>query len=136
MAKRGAMAKRNAFTLIEVLVTTILVSVAVVAVFGALRSLTRSEIRAREAELLQRLAVQKLSELGTVTDPKTSDNKGDFSEQGYADASWTLTIEPGSLTDIEQATVTATRGDVEQTLVGLIFVRPTTITTSATGATP
>jgi prepilin-type N-terminal cleavage/methylation domain-containing protein len=133
MAKK---ARRNAFTLVEVLVTTVLVSVAVVAVFGALRSLTRSEIRAREAELLQKLAVQKLSELGTVTDPKTSDNKGDFSEQGYADASWTLTIEPGRATDIDQATVTATRGDVEQTLVGLIFVRPTTTTANATGATP
>lgn len=127
--------RRFGFTLIEMMVATVLVGIGVASVFGGIRSLTKTDLKAREAALLQRLAVQKFNQLGNVANPDTEDNKGDFTDQGYADVSWTLTVEASGTENVEQVTVTATRGDEEQSLTGLVFVRPTTTTTTATGAT-
>ena len=127
MRSRGS--ARAAFTLIEMLVTVVLVSVAIVGVLGGIRAISSSDLRAREAVLLQRLAVQKLNEMGAVTDPTTADNKGDFSDQGYPEATWTVEVQPSGTEDLDVLTVTVTRGQATQTLTGQLFVRPTTGTT-------
>ncbi len=115
---------RGAFTLVEMLVTIVVVAVAVVAVFRAIASLTETDIRARDADLLQRLACQKMAEMGGVTDPRTAENSGDFADQGYDTVSWTLEVEPSGTLNVEQVTVTAERGELSQQVTGLIFQRP------------
>lgn len=126
--------QRRGFTLIEVLVTIVLVTLAVVGVLGGIRSLTVADVRAREADLLQRLASQKLNEMGSVTDPMTAETSGDFTDEGYGDVTWEMTVEPSGTTDLEIVKVTATRGDKSQELTALIYVRPTT--GAAGGTTP
>jgi prepilin-type N-terminal cleavage/methylation domain-containing protein len=127
--------RRAAFTLIEVLVTIVLVLVAVVGSLQAIRAIGQAEVKAREAELLQRLAADKWNEMGAVTDPQTAETNGDFTDQGYPDVEWELTVEPSGTTNVDQLTITATRGQSSQTLTGLLFVRPTT-GGAAGGSTP
>jgi hypothetical protein len=106
------------------LVTIVVVAVAVVAVFRAIASLTETDIKAREADLLQRLACQKMGEMGVVTDPRTAENSGDFADQGYDTISWTVEVEPSGTLNVEQVTVTAERGEASQRITGLVFQRP------------
>lgn len=119
-------ARRSGFTLIEMLVTVVLVSIAIVSVLGGIRAISAADLRAREADLLQRLAVLKLNEMGPVTDPQTADNKGDFTDQGYPDVSWTLEVVPSGTENLNELTVTTTRGVATQTLTGYLFIRPVT----------
>ena len=99
----------------------------------ALGSLSKAEAAARNAELLQRLASQKLSALRVEGDLRTAETSGDFSEEGYPDADWSLELQTTDDENVEEATITATRGDSEQRLSEQFFFRPTT--TTATGTT-
>lgn len=112
------------FTLIEALVTIVLVALALVGIFGGIRAVTSTEARAREADLMQRLAAQKFGEFGVVTDPNTADNSGTFEEEGYSDVDWTLEVEPSDTLNVTKVTVTVTRGKVSQAVTGLVYVRP------------
>jgi prepilin-type N-terminal cleavage/methylation domain-containing protein len=124
----------SAFTLIEVLVVIVLVALSLVAIMNALRAMGATDARARDAELLQRLAALKMAEIGAVSDPRTMDESGDFTEQGYPAIEWRMETEPSGAENIDQVTITAERGNVEQSLTGLVFIRP--ITTTAPTATP
>jgi hypothetical protein len=106
------------------LVTIVIVAVAVVAVFNGIATITETDARAREADLLQRLACQKMAEMGVVFDPRTAENSGDFADQGYEAISWTVEAEPSDILNIEQVTVTAQRGEASQQVTGLVFQRP------------
>ncbi|WP_309717182.1 type II secretion system protein [Armatimonas sp.] len=131
MAKRFGGAK--AFTLIEVLVTATLVGVAVAGTLTAIGSLSRADVSARNAELLQRLASQKLAALRVEGDLRTAETSGDFSAEGYADADWSLELQTTDDENVEEATITATRGDSQQTLSEQVFFPPETTTTTGTG---
>jgi prepilin-type N-terminal cleavage/methylation domain-containing protein len=122
--------KQRGFTLIEVLVAMTLVTVTVIGVMGGIQSIGRADAKARTADLLQRLAKEKMGELGSVIDLTSADDHGDFTDQGHSDCTWTVTIQPSGATNIDRVDVTATRGEENQTLSELMFVRPTT-----TGAT-
>ncbi|WP_395146331.1 prepilin-type N-terminal cleavage/methylation domain-containing protein [Armatimonas sp.] len=123
---------KRAFTLVEVLVTTALVGVALTGVLSALGRLSRTDSYARNAELLQRLAAQKLSALRVEGDLRTAETKGDFSAEGYPDAQWNLELQTTDDENVEEATITAVRGESEQALSELVFFRPET-TTAGTG---
>lgn len=121
------MARRRAgFSLVEMLVTIVLVGLAMAGVFGGIRSLMAAEAKARDANLLQRLAADKLNEMGPVTDPRTADTSGDFTDSGYSDITWTMELETTSTLNVQQVTVTATRGNTSQTISSLVFLRPQT----------
>ncbi|MBC8138948.1 MAG: prepilin-type N-terminal cleavage/methylation domain-containing protein [Fibrella sp.] len=122
------------FTLIEVLVVIVLVSLSLVAIMNALRAMGATDARVRDAELLQRLAALKMAEIGTVSDPRTMDDSGDFGEQGYPEVAWTMTTEPSGAENVDQVTITAERDNAEQSLVGLVFIRPVTTGAAPTGA--
>lgn len=127
--------RRRAFTLVEAMVSALLVAVGIVAVFGGIRAIARAEDHARTAELLQRLAAQKLDEMGPVTDPRTAEDDGDFSDDGYPDIRWNLATETTDDPDVQQLTVEATRDQQSQRVTGLVWLRPAT-TEAAAGATP
>lgn len=122
---------RRGFTLIEVLVTVVLVSVAVVGALGGIRSIQAADARARSADLLQRLASEKVSDMALLSDPSTGSNAGDFSDRGHGDVSWTAAVTTTGAAGVDRVTVTATRGGDAQALTTLMFVRPFTATMGA-----
>ena len=132
-------AARRAFTLVEVLVTTALVAVAVTAGMGALRTLTATEAKARDADLLQSLASEKLNDVRFLADPTSNGTSGDFTDRGYSDISWTLEDQSSSVSNVDQLTVTTKRGEQTQELTTLVYIpsstSSTTSTSSSAGAT-
>jgi hypothetical protein len=115
------------------MVAAVLVSVGTVAVFGGIAALSRAESRARDADLLQSLALQKMNEMGAVTDPRTADTSGDFGDRGYPDATWEIDVEPSGAQDVDKITITAARGQDEQKLTQMVYV-PAVTTNGANGA--
>lgn len=126
--------RQNGFTLIEVLVVIVLVSLSLVAVMNAFRAIGQADTRARDAELLQRLVALKMDEIGSTGDPQTMEDSGDFTDAGYPQIEWHLDVQASGTENIDQVTVTAQQGDSQQSLMGLVFVRPqTTGATTPTG---
>jgi type II secretion system protein I len=119
---KRSLAKRG-FTLIEVLVTVVLVSIAVVGVLRGIRSIEAAGARARSADLLQRLVAEKVGDLKLLADPSAGANTGDFADRGHPDITWTASVEATGTTSLDKVTVTATQGSQEQALTTLIFVR-------------
>ena len=134
---RRARVKRG-FTLIEVLVTVVLVSVAVVGVLGGIRSIQAANAgggaRARDADLMQKLVAEKVGDIRLLSDPTTGGNAGDFSDRGHAEITWTADVETTATTDMDKVTVTATRGGQSQALTTLVFVRPSGGSSSGSSA--
>ena len=126
---------KRGFTLIEVLVTVVLVSVAVVGVLGGIRSIQAAGARARDADLMQRLASEKVGDIRLLSDPSTGGNAGDFSDRGHADITWTASVETTGAANVDKVTVTATRGGQSQALTTLVFVRPSGGTTAGSAVT-
>jgi prepilin-type N-terminal cleavage/methylation domain-containing protein len=120
---------KRGFTLVEVLVTVVLVSVAVVGVLGGIRSIQAAGARARGADLMQRLVAEKVGDIRLLSDPSMGGNAGDFSDRGHADISWTASVEATGAANVDKVRVTATRGGDSQSLTTLVFVRPLSGTT-------
>ena len=124
------------FTLVEMLVTILLVGIGLASVFGGLRALSAADVKARDADLVQRLAASKLAEFGPVLDPATAGDKGDFTEEGHPEVSWEATVESGNATNVERVTVTATKNNTEQSLTGLVYTPPAATDATTGGTTP
>lgn len=114
----------------------VLLAIGVVGVFGGIAALTRAQVKAERADLLQRLAVQKLDEMVAVTDPRTSDTEGDFTDQGHPEVTWSLGLEPSGAENVDRATITAAVDQDEQTVVGLLYIPPITGGAGAPGTDP
>jgi len=124
---------QSGFTLIEALVTIVLVGIGVVGAFGGMRAIGQAQARADTADLLQRLAVDELNQLSEVTDPSTAATSGDFSSEGHPEISWKLDVQQANAQNLDQVTVTATRNNESQAVSSMIYVAPTT-TTGSTGS--
>ncbi len=111
------------FTMIEVLVTIVLVTVAFVGVFRGLRALAAIEARTQTADLLQRLSAEKINDLTLLPDPGAGAKTGDFSDRGYPGIGWSAQVEASDAANVDKVTVTATRGSASQALSTLLFVR-------------
>jgi len=133
------MTRRSGFTLIEVMVTSIIVAVAVAGVFDGIRSMAKTEVKANTADLLQRLAVEKVNDLEILSDPSVGGDNGDFSDRGYPDIMWTADVETASITNVDELTVTVSQGTDSQTITTMVYVpqeSSTTGTTTTTTTTP
>jgi len=128
----------RAFSLVEAIAAAALVGIGVTGVLTGIRSILATESRARTTDLLQRLAVEKLEEFGTVVDPQTAENEGDFTEQGYPEVQWNLTIETTDDASVSSITVDAVKGDNSQSVTGWVYSGSETGTTtpSPAGGTP
>lgn len=111
-----------------------LVAIAVVGVFGGIRALTAADIKANSADLLQRLASEKLEDVRVNGDPSTYATSGDFTDRGYTDISWNMDVQTSSTAYVDQVTVTATRARDSQAITEFVYVPPAT-TTSTTAQT-
>ncbi len=126
---------RKGFTLIELMVTTVVVGVGLAGVMAGIRAIGVADVKARTADTLQQLAAQKLAEVRTSSDIANASTSGDFSDQGYSDINYQVDVQPSGTDNIDEVKVTVTQNNDTQTLTEFLFVPPTTTTTTTT-ATP
>ena len=103
--------------------------------FGGLRALAVAEAKAKMAERLQGLAMDKMNELGTVTDASSAETSGNFFDQGEPNATFTIDVETTDTENLDKITVTAIEGTERQSLTSLLYIPAATSTSSTTGST-
>lgn len=131
--------ERSGFTLIEALVAAALLGGGIVGVVGALQAITKAEDRARQVETMVRLADDKYQEIRSTTDTFAAGDSGDFVDRKISDYTWTMTVDPTGVTNLDAVTVTVQRrdqhdGDPTATVSGLVFVPPTDTAANGAGA--
>ena len=133
--RMGRSRRRVGFTLIEVVVTTALIAVAVVAGMGAVRALTAADVKARDSDLLQRLASEKINDVKYLADPTSGGTSGNFNDRGYSEVTWTLDDQASSVSNVDQVTVTAMRDNTTQSITTLIYVASAASSTTSSMST-
>lgn len=128
--------RQNGFTIVEALVSAVLLAVGIAAAMSALGALAGAENRMRDRERFTALARSKYDEL-LLEDPNAAsgDDSGDFSDQGEPDVEWTWTSEASGTENLDavQLVVRARNGGeggATAVLSGLRFRPP--LTTAAT----
>jgi prepilin-type N-terminal cleavage/methylation domain-containing protein len=106
---------KGGFTLLEVLVAAVLLGVGIAAVLGGYSSIAQDEMRAREKEKMQQLAVDKFNELRAMTSSFTASDNGDFSDRGEPDLEWNLDVEPSGVQNLNAITVMVSRRNASDT---------------------
>jgi type II secretory pathway pseudopilin PulG len=100
--------RSSGFTLVEMVVATIVLFVGGVAAMMAISSCTRSIGIAEAYSKAALLAEQRLTELETQADALTSgEQQGDFGEEN-AGYQWTQSVEPTDLTNVSRVTLVVT----------------------------
>jgi type II secretory pathway pseudopilin PulG len=129
-------ARSSGFTLVEALVSLIILTVGISSILGAYGQMDRARGRAIETERMQRLAFDKYDELigtGDYTLPALS---GDFKDRNEDRYTWRAELLQTGTSDLESLTVyveaVANTDKVEQ-VTGLIYTPPVTGTGSSGG---
>jgi hypothetical protein len=117
--------------LVEVIASTLVLSVGIVAGLGALSSMSRLEVRMREAETMNRLAAQKLDEILAIGNVTTAATDGNFEDYGQPNYEWTLEVVPSGTENLDAIRVTVkptTNADTapEAQMSSLVFTSPNT----------
>ncbi|MFZ4508339.1 MAG: prepilin-type N-terminal cleavage/methylation domain-containing protein [Fimbriimonas sp.] len=125
---------RRGFTLIEVVVSLLLLGVGIVGVLGGLSAITQSESRLEDRETMDRLAIDKLEELLATGDVDSATLSGDFSDRAENRFTWSATVQPTGIQDLEYVQVTIARRSNDQVTrsVEKVFYRPPETTAGAT----
>lgn len=114
------MAKR-AFTLVEVLVATVMVAVGVAGLVGALSGFTKTEYNIRERETLSRLVHDKLDEM-VATQGYLSQTGGSFEGDEFVNYTWTVEEIQTGISGLVAIRVTVTSPNLgDETAETLVF---------------
>lgn len=132
----GCQTVRNnrGFTLVEALVAVILCGVGVVAAMQALASLQKTNVKATHSERLLRLATNKIEEIGITASINETPTDGNFSDDGAPDATYTISIQPGTVQGTFTVTITASDQVTQQSLSTVLF--DSTATAQTGGSLP
>jgi len=129
--------KRQGFTLIEAMVSAVLLIVGITAVIGAYTSMGRNQRIAIEKEQMQRLALDKYQELVATEALQTQSLNGDFTDRGDNNHLWTAAVAATGTDNLSALTVTVSPrngADTDQAVVnGIVYQPPQT--TNGTGTT-
>jgi prepilin-type N-terminal cleavage/methylation domain-containing protein len=106
---RNARSQGRGFTLLEVLVSAVLLGAGIAGVLGAFSVIARGEDRTREIEKMHRLAVDKYNELRATTDQFAANDGGDLSDRGEPNYSWALSVDPTGVQNLDAITVKVER---------------------------
>lgn len=102
------------FTLVEMIVATLLLAIGVTAALGAISASVQLASRAEHLQTAAMLAQEKLAELELQSASLGSGTqKGDFSPQ-YPDYRWTEEVDPTQYPDLFRVTVHIEWGDPNQ----------------------
>ncbi len=97
------------FTLMEVLVSVVILSIGIVGVLGGLTAMSKSQIRAFEVEHVQRLAIRKIDELLATEAVGTTGTTGDFTDYGEPGYEWKTDVQPSGIENLQTLTLTVTK---------------------------
>lgn len=119
--RRGS---NRAFTLVEVVISTALIAVGVVAVMATFGAINATGNRLNVSEMTQRLAQEQVDEL-IATAAYTAAASGQWDDLGYA---WTSSTSPTGIENLQTVTVRVTSIDrtteVLASATAYIFVPP------------
>lgn len=113
-----------------------ILSIGIVAVYGGINSLTRAEARARDQDLVQRLADEKYEELISTEPDLSAPQSGNFDDRNLTDFNWEMESTPSGIESLQSITVRVEHRQANnQTPAGiasgLVYVPPVTSTTGA-----
>jgi hypothetical protein len=120
------------------MVATVLLGLGIAMGFIALGSMTKTELRLREKEKMNLLAVQKLDEIMAVGDVANQQTDGDFTDFGEPNYKWTMDTQASGTDNVSTVRVIVTTSDDKSTdptssASSLIFTSPNTQSGGAQG---
>lgn len=127
------------YSLIEAMVSVVVVGIAVVGCIAALSAMTRSEDRALTTEKMYRLASEKYDEVIATEDYVNSSLSGNFEDRGEPGYSWQVDVAPTGESNLDSVTVTVTKESGSQAepvkVVGVMYVPESSTGTSGSSGT-
>lgn len=130
--------RKRGYTLIEALVSAVLLAVGIVSGLSAMSNMTRTEGKARETQLFWKIAQEKFDEVRATGDIDFAPVDGTFEEPDRAGISWSVSTEPSDVENLTTVRVqvyrTSEGEDSGITLSTLIFVQPEVTEPAAGGA--
>jgi hypothetical protein len=113
-----------------------ILSIGIVAVYGSMNSLTRAEARARDQDLVQRLADEKYEELISTEPDLSAPQSGNFDDRNLPDFNWEMESTPSGIESLQSITVRVEHRQANNQTPsgiasGLVYVPPVTSTTGA-----
>lgn len=127
------MSAKRGFTLIEVLVASVLLAVGITALVGALSGLTRAERAVAEKDFLDRIAHEKFQEL-IATEAWRSEAGGTFDDERLRDYTWSIeetNVGVENLTGLNLNVSSTSKGEI--TLSTIVFTAPAATGTAQGG---
>ena len=125
---------KKGFTLVEVVVSVALLAIGIVVALGSLSAMTKTEVKLRKTEEMNRLAVQKIEEVLAVGNATTAETSGTFDDYGYTGYEWSLEVAPSGTENLDTIRVTVTEASANSSagvsVSSLLYTPPST-----TGAT-
>ena len=125
---------KKGFTLVEVVVSVALLAIGIVVALGSLSAMTKTEVKLRKTEEMNRLAVQKIEEVLAVGNATTAETSGTFDDYGYTGYEWSLEVAPSGTENLDTVRVTVTEASANSSsgvsVSSLLYTPPST-----TGAT-
>ena len=125
---------KKGFTLVEVVVSVALLAIGIVVSLGSLSAMTKTEVKLRKTEEMNRLAVQKIEEVLAVGNAATAETSGTFDDYGYTGYEWSLEVAPSGTENLDTIRVTVTEASANSSagvsVSSLLYTPPST-----TGAT-
>ncbi|MBS1724086.1 MAG: prepilin-type N-terminal cleavage/methylation domain-containing protein [Armatimonadetes bacterium] len=102
------------FTMVEVLVACVLMSIGVVAVMRSAGQISATQAVLRQRETGQHLANGKLQEIVALGNIEQADTEGDFKDNGYSNFKWTAQVTPSGIENLDLVRVTVTKDGTDQ----------------------
>ena len=125
---------KKGFTIVEVVVSVALLAIGIVVSLGSLSVMTKTEVKLRKTEEMNRLAVQKIEEVLAVGNATTAETSGTFDDYGYTGYEWSLEVAPSGTENLDTIRVTVTEASANSSagvsVSSLLYTPPST-----TGAT-
>ncbi|MFY9233859.1 MAG: prepilin-type N-terminal cleavage/methylation domain-containing protein [Fimbriimonadaceae bacterium] len=119
---------KRGFSLVEALVAVAITGVGVTAALGGLKALAQGDTRARQVELMQRLAFEKYEEVVATAEFKSAPLTGDFNDRNVPGYTFRVEAEPSATENLQIVRVTVAQADdagkLEGRATGLVFVPP------------